>query len=39
MKKIALAVIFLNGVCLAEGKFWSLRDFLLETVPLTVIGN
>ncbi len=27
------------GVCLAEGKFGSLRDFSLKTVPLTVIGN
>jgi hypothetical protein len=27
------------GVCLAEGKFWSPRAFLSETVPLTVIRN
>ncbi len=27
------------SVCLAEEKFWSLRDFSLETIPLTVIEN
>jgi len=26
------------GVCIAVEKFWSLRDFLLVTVPLTIIG-
>ena len=26
------------GVCIAEEKFWSVEDFLIETVPLTVIG-
>jgi hypothetical protein len=27
------------GVCLVEEKFWSLRDFLIPTVPLWIIGH
>ncbi len=28
----------LMGVCIAVGKFWSLSDFLIKTVPLTILG-
>ncbi len=28
-----------SGVCIAMEKFWSLRDFLIVTVPFTMIGN
>ncbi|MEO0966744.1 MAG: hypothetical protein AAFX80_00070 [Cyanobacteria bacterium J06639_18] len=28
-----------SGVCIADEKFWSLRDFLIATVPFTMIGN
>ncbi len=36
LERIENIAFWLIGVCIAVGKFWSLSDFLIRTVPLTV---